>query len=147
MGHSGHAYMALEYSKKYAAHVSHVVMIGIAPNLSAASRNAAERYWHESVSPERKAVFQANLQRLPDDALARLPAATWARQTRLRNAPKIWFDPHFDETPQWEGVEGNEVIIALEPTPYSFRSFLASAFGRGSPRALCGIRRHLVLQW
>ena len=25
---------------------------------------------------------------------------------------------------------------ALEPTPYSLRSFLASAFGRGSPRAL-----------
>ena len=110
MGHSGHAYMALEYGKKYAAHVSHVVMIGIAPNLSAAGRNAAERYWQESVSPERKAVFQANLQRLPDDALARLPAANRARQTRLWNAPKIWFDPQFDETPQWEGVEVNEVI-------------------------------------
>jgi hypothetical protein len=25
---------------------------------------------------------------------------------------------------------------AVEPTPYSFRSFLASAFGRGSPPAL-----------
>ena len=110
MGHSGHAYLALEYGKKYPAHVSHVVMICIAPNLSAASRNAAERYWQESVSPERKAVFQANLQRLPDEALARLPAAERARQTRLRNAPKIWFNPHFDETPQGEGVKGNEVI-------------------------------------
>jgi proline iminopeptidase len=110
MGHSGHAYMALEYGKKYAAHVSHVVLIGIAPDLSAASRNAAERYWQESVSPERKAVFQANLQRFPDDVLAQLPAAERAWQTRLRNAPKIWFDPHFDETPQWEGVEVNEVI-------------------------------------
>jgi proline iminopeptidase len=110
MGHSGHAYMALEYGKKYAAHVSHVVMIGIAPDLSAASQQAAERYWQESVCPERKAVFQANLQRLPDDALVRLPAAERAMQIRLRNAPKIWFDPQFDETPQWEGVEGNEVI-------------------------------------
>jgi pimeloyl-ACP methyl ester carboxylesterase len=110
IGHSGHAYMALEYGKKYTAHVSHVVMIGIAPDLSAASQQAAERYWQESVSPDRKAVFQANLQRLPDDALARLPATERARQTRLRNAPKIWFDPHFDETPRWEGVEGNEVI-------------------------------------
>jgi pimeloyl-ACP methyl ester carboxylesterase len=110
MGHSGHAYMALEYGKKYAAHVSHVVMIGIAPDLSAASQQAAERYWQESVSPERKAVFQANVQRLSDEALARLPAAERAMQTRLRNAPKIWFDPQFDETPQWEGVERNEVI-------------------------------------
>jgi len=110
MGHSGHAYMALEYGKKYAAHVSHVVMIGIAPDLSTASQQAAERYWQESVSPKRKAVFQANLQRLPDEALVRLPTAERAMQTRLRNAPKIWFDPQFDETPQWEGVERNEII-------------------------------------
>ena len=26
--------------------------------------------------------------------------------------------------------------LAVEPTPYSLRSFLASAFGRGSPRAV-----------
>ncbi len=110
MGQSGHAYMALEYGKKYAAHVSHVVMVGIAPDLSAASQQAAERYWRESVSPERKAVFQANLQRFPDDVLAQLPRVDRARQTRLQNAPKIWYDPHFDETPQWEGVESNEVI-------------------------------------
>ena len=97
--------MALEYAKKYAAHVSHMVMIGIAPDLSAASQQAAERYWPESVPPERKAVFQANLQRLPGDALARLPAAERAVQTRLRNAPKSWFDPYFDAPPQWEGVE------------------------------------------
>jgi proline iminopeptidase len=89
MGHSGHADMALEYGKKYAAHVSHVVMIGSAPDLSTASQQAAEGYWQESVCPERKAVLQANLQRLPDDALARLPAANRARQARLRNAPKI----------------------------------------------------------
>src|SRR5262245_15729226 len=70
LGHSGHAYMALEYGKKYSAHVSHVIMIGIAPDLSAASQEVAERYWQESVAPERKAVFQANLQRLPDAELA-----------------------------------------------------------------------------
>jgi proline iminopeptidase len=55
-------------------------------------------------------VFQANLQRLPDDVLAQVPTAARTRQARLRNAPKIWFNPQFDETPQWEGVEGNEVI-------------------------------------
>ena len=41
MGHSGHAYIALEYAKKYPANVSHVIMIGIAPDLSAASWLAA----------------------------------------------------------------------------------------------------------
>ena len=43
IGHSGHSYMALEYAKKYPAHVSHVVMIAISPNLSLEHRNAAAR--------------------------------------------------------------------------------------------------------
>lgn len=34
MGHSGHAYMALEYAKRYPAHVSHLVMLCAGPNLS-----------------------------------------------------------------------------------------------------------------
>jgi proline iminopeptidase len=110
MGHSGHAYMALEYGKKYSANVSHVVMIGIAPDLSAASQEAAERYWQESVSPDRKAVFQANLQRLPDAELAKRPLSERFIQTYIRNGPKIWFDPKFDSTPLWEGVELNEVV-------------------------------------
>jgi pimeloyl-ACP methyl ester carboxylesterase len=44
LGHSGHVLMALEYAKKFPAIVSHVVMIGITPDLSAASTAAAERY-------------------------------------------------------------------------------------------------------
>jgi uncharacterized DUF497 family protein len=32
--------------------------------------------------------------------------------------------------------------IAVEPTPYSLRSFLASAFGRGSPRAFGASKSH-----
>jgi pimeloyl-ACP methyl ester carboxylesterase len=58
LGHSAHALMALEYAKKYPAHVSHVIMISMAPDLSATSAAAAERYWQESVSPERKAAWR-----------------------------------------------------------------------------------------
>ena len=110
IGHSGHSYMALEYGKKYPTNVSHVVMIGIAPDLSASSAEAAERYWQESVSPERKALFEANLQRLPDDELAKLPLSERFSATYIRNGAKIWFDPKFDSTPLWEGVEVNEVF-------------------------------------
>ena len=110
IGHSGHSYMALEYAKKYPQNVSHVVMIGIAPDLSAASREAAVQYWHESVSPERKALLEANLQRLPDENLAQLPLAERFIATYVRNGPKIWFDPRFDSSPLWEGVELNEVF-------------------------------------
>ena len=110
IGHSGHGYMALEYGKKYSTNVSHVVMIGIAPDLSAGSAEAAERYWQESVSPERKALFEANLQRLPDDELAKLPFSERFIGAYIRNGAKTWFDPKFDSTPLWEGIELNEVF-------------------------------------
>ena len=110
IGHSGHGYMALEYAKKYPTNISHVVMIGIAPDLSAGGAEAAERYWQESVSPERKALLEANRQRLPDDELAKLSFSESFRGAYIRDGAKIWFDPKFDSTPLWEGVEVNEVV-------------------------------------
>jgi len=110
IGHSGHSYMALEYAKRYPNNVSHVVMIGIAPDLSVSSVEAAARYWHESVSPERKAFLEANLRRLPDEKLAKLPLSERFITAYIRNGPKIWFDPKFDSTPLWEGVALNEVF-------------------------------------
>ena len=107
IGHSGHALMALEYAKKYPSSVSHVVMIGMAPDLSGASAEAAERYWSESVSPERKAALQDNVRRMPDAELARLPAAQRFIRSYVRNGPRVWYDPRFDSSPLWEGVEIN----------------------------------------
>lgn len=109
IGHSGHAFMALEYAKKYPANVSHVVMIGIAPDLSASSAEATETYWETSASAERKAVMEENLRRLPDDEIAQLPVSPGQRfiRTYIRNGPKAWHDPRFDSSPLWEGVEIN----------------------------------------
>lgn len=107
IGHSGHAYMALEYAKKYPAHVSHVVLIGISPDLSAASQAEAERSWQESVWPERKAALQENVRALPDQELAKLRGRDQFVRGYVRDGPKAWYDPRFDSTPYWAGVEVN----------------------------------------
>lgn len=109
IGHSGHAYMALEYAKKYPANVSHVVMIGISPDLSPAHAQARDAYWEASASPERKTVMEENLRRLSDDEIARLPVSPGQRfiRTYIRNGPQAWFDPHFDSSSLWEGVDIN----------------------------------------
>jgi proline iminopeptidase len=107
IGHSGHSYMALEYAKKYPENVSHVVMIGIAPNLGPENAQLVERAWEESVDPVRKKIMQENLQRLPDDKIAQLSGDQVFIQRYIRNGPHIWYDPHFDSTPLWEGVEIN----------------------------------------
>lgn len=107
MGHSGHSFMALEYAKRYPKNVSHVVMIGCCPNFSPASLAMAEQYWQDSVCPERKALLAENIRRLPDAELAKLPPGEAWIKTYVRNAPRIWYDPKFDATPLFAGVEIN----------------------------------------
>ena len=109
IGHSGQAFMALEYAKKYPANVSHVIMIGIAPDLSASSAQAAQANWEKLASPERKAALEENLRSMTDEALAELPREGGQRFIAwyIRNGPRAWYDPDFDATPLWEGVDVN----------------------------------------
>lgn len=107
-GHSGNSYIALEYAKKYPQHVSHVVMVGISPNLSLASKAAAEQYWQDSVDPARKAAMERNMLELSDEQLAQLPADQRFIQRYLRNTPRIWHNFDFaDAKKLWEGVQLN----------------------------------------
>jgi proline iminopeptidase len=107
VGHSGHGFLALEYAKKYPANVSHVIMIGIAPDFSVTTAEAAERYWQESAQPERKAALEENFRRVTDEQLAQLPPAeAWVR-SYVRNGPRAWYEPRFDASPLFEGVELN----------------------------------------
>lgn len=119
VGNSGHAFMALEYAKKYPEHVSHVVMIGVAPDLSADSAAAAERRWAESVDPERKAAMKDNLLRFPDESLANLSQSEAFVRIYIRNGPRAWYDPRFDASGLWSGVEPNEVLFRLWSETFS----------------------------
>ncbi len=99
--------MALEYAKKYPENVSHVVMIG-SPGLNAANDQARNQYWQEFASPERKAVMEENLRRLPDEQLAQLRPGQRFIRSYIRDSPQAWYDPRFNSSPLWEGVEKND---------------------------------------
>ncbi|HZH10315.1 MAG TPA: alpha/beta hydrolase [Microvirga sp.] len=109
IGHSGHGYMALEYAKRYPQHVSHVVMIGTGPSHSPAHREASERYWQESVCPERKAKLAIDLAALP----AELDAAPEKRFVTfcIRLGAKSWYDHTYDAAPLWEDVHVNMPVF------------------------------------
>ncbi|MEW5856230.1 MAG: alpha/beta hydrolase [Cyanobacteriota bacterium] len=109
IGHSGHAFMALEYAKKYPAHVSHVVMMCVGPNYSHEGLLAAERYLNDSVCPERKAALAKNLARLPQEISA-APEKAFITYCLLMG-PKSWFDYNYDATKLWEGVEVNMAMF------------------------------------
>ncbi len=104
IGHSGNALMALEYAKKYPDSVSHVVMIGIAPDLGDASSAQADRYWDESASAERKAAYKRNWHGVAEDE--DFNSQNFIR-AMVRNGPMAWYDPDFDSSPFWEDVEMN----------------------------------------
>ena len=107
VGHSGHAYMALEYGKKYPEHTSHVVMIGISPVLGPEMLEEAERNWQSIATPDRMAAEKENMLRLSDEELAALPPDQGFIQGYVRNAARVWHDPRFDCTPLWEDVTIN----------------------------------------
>lgn len=104
IGHSAHALLALEYAKKYPHAVSHLVMIGAAPNLSQTMHEAASRNWEESVWPERKEANAKRLQNLPDEELEKLPLPERFVAWYVRRDPQAWYDFNFNSSKLWEGI-------------------------------------------
>lgn len=111
IGHSGHSFMALEYAKKYPANVSHVIMIGISPDLGAVNAEATEKNWQQLASSERKAIMEENLRRVPDVELAQLPPGQRFIKRYVWNGPRIFYDPRFDASQLLEGTEINMDMI------------------------------------
>jgi proline iminopeptidase len=109
IGHSGHAYMALQYAKKYPDSVSQVVLIAVSPDQSTLSHQAADSYFQDSVCDERKAWLEADLRRLPDE-LAKAPGQAFITFCKRLGA-KSWYDYQFDASPLWEGVSVNQEMF------------------------------------
>lgn len=111
IGHSGHAYMALEYAKKYPTHVSHVVMIAISPSLNVDHKQAAHFYWQDFASSERKEAHENHLKQCPDETLLHLSPGDRFVKEYIRNGAKIWYDFETNGELLWREVPVNAVIL------------------------------------
>lgn len=111
VGHSGHSYMALEYAKKYPESTTHVVMIGISPNLAEANAALMEDNWGALADDDRIAAEEENMRRISDEELAALPPDQGFIQGYIRNAARVWYDPRYDCSHLWEGVTVNMDIF------------------------------------
>jgi len=109
IGHSGHAFLALEYAKKYPQPVSHVVLIGASPDFSEAAQRARAHYFQREATPARKLLFREAMAQLP----AQIAAAPEKRFVTycLCSAAQGWYNYQFDATPLWEGVYTNMPVI------------------------------------
>jgi proline iminopeptidase len=107
IGHSGHSFMALEYAKRYPEHTSHLIMIGISPDIGPASMELAEQNFQALADGDRRAAENENMSALPDEQLGKLPPDQAFVRGYIRNAARTWFDPRYDCTSLWDGVTPN----------------------------------------
>lgn len=103
-GHSIHGALALEYVRRYPA-VAGVVPIAAPPVGSLTLAASGPEFWERDATPERKAQHEAN------QAARRVPAGMESSQdlvdTYVANGALYWYDPTYDASGLWEGVETN----------------------------------------
>ncbi len=101
VGHSIHAFMALEYGRRFPENVSHLVLIASSPIAGPEIYKEADRYFEESVCPERKAAFATSMQKFVESGDQSFVGRM------LAFGPRLWYDYNFDASKLWENVEVN----------------------------------------
>lgn len=102
MGHSGHAYMALEYAKSFPNQIKGLVLCGCSPDLSSKSLQAAETYFNKLADEKRKQIFEMDMAGLFDKIKAE-PELRFTHFVLCQKA-KNWFDLDYDAAWLWKDV-------------------------------------------
>lgn len=98
IGHSGHAHMAVAYARKYPEYVSHLILIGISP---LENHEAANEYFDEMASPERKALLAENFMHMQNNFVGRM----------LCFGPMLWYQYDYDASDLWAKIHVNSDIV------------------------------------
>lgn len=109
MGHSGHAFMALEYSKKYSENVLGTVMIGVSPDYSEETHIKTEAFFEKTASEERKKQYYGAMNKLPQ-LIQENPEKRFVSFC-LCNGAKNWYRHNFDAALFWNDVYTNMQMI------------------------------------
>lgn len=109
VGHSGHAFLALEYAKKYPDNITAVVMVASAPSNSDERRQLSGLYFEDKASDERKESFTHNMISLPEK-IAADPEKRFVSYL-LSAGAQSWYDYNFDATFLWQDIYTNMQMI------------------------------------
>jgi proline iminopeptidase len=111
LGHSALGVLALEYGKKYPEHTSHVIMIGTPPNVNEEYQKLVDEFWESDASDERKTIWENRRRELTDEYLSKVsPFEAWSLRY-INSSPWYWFNPEYDCSWLWEGLDGNMELI------------------------------------
>lgn len=102
LGHSGHAYMVLEFANFFPQKARGIILCGCSPDLSQATHLAASSYFDELANEERKEIFRQDMNSLKTK-IELQPELRFVHFVLCQRA-KNWFDPNYDASWLWEGV-------------------------------------------
>ncbi|WP_044640635.1 alpha/beta fold hydrolase [Risungbinella massiliensis] len=109
LGHSGNAFLALEYAKKYPSYVRKVVLLNSAPTNSQERQEQSISFFNQTASPERKSKFEKDIALLAND-MEKEPEKRFAHMC-IRMGAHSFYDSTLDATPMWNGVYTNMPVI------------------------------------
>lgn len=108
LGHSAFGIVALEYAFKYPDKTSHIIMIASAsPNMTDENLKRGSKFWESDASKERKMIQKKNSEPLTEEFLKRVSPTKVLALQYIANAPFYWYDPTYDCSWIWEGLELN----------------------------------------
>jgi proline iminopeptidase len=108
VGHSIAGTMALEYARRYSDSVRGVAAIGALPVGTKKQMQRVGEFFEQDADAERRAAHERNF------ATRRVPTAiTTGRDLAdlyIANGALYWYDPTFDASPLWDGVDAQAEI-------------------------------------
>ena len=111
MGHSMFSIIPPEYALKYPENTSHAISTGGVPSFSEKSTQASNEYWEKEASEERKEIRKRNNEALTEEVMSKLsPSEAFIKQY-VADTPLRFYEPEFDMTDLWDGVEINIDIV------------------------------------
>ncbi|URJ62553.1 alpha/beta fold hydrolase [Paenibacillus polymyxa] len=109
LGHSGHAFMALEYAKQYPDYIQKVVLLNSAPTNSQERQRQSSSFFYETASSERKERFEKDIVLLEED-IKRDPDRRFVHMC-IRMGAQSFYDYTYDAAYMWNDVYTNMPII------------------------------------
>lgn len=109
LGHSGHAFMALEYAKRYPDHVQKVVLLNSAPTNSKERQQQSFSFFYETAEAERKQYFEKEIALLESD-IKKDPERRFAHMC-IRMGAQSFYDYTFEAAYMWDDVYTNMEVI------------------------------------
>lgn len=91
--HSHHAFIAVEYARKYPDKISHIIITGCKPSTA---WGAGDEFWKSYASKERKLIFKKNFKKLRKEGLTRMSPKERYIKTYIAMTPKLMYDPKGD---------------------------------------------------